>query len=89
MEYETIPEEPEMVLLKDSVRDTGIGIKKEDMAKLFSEFDRIEEERNRNVEGTGLGMNITRKLLEMMGAALMVESIMEKAQTSILNSNRR
>ncbi len=73
--YERIEDEPDSVLLKFSVKDTGIGIKEEDMKKLFSEFERIEEERNRNVEGTGLGMNITQRLLEMMGSSLNVESI--------------
>lgn len=63
------------VVLEISVKDTGIGIKPEDMGKLFSEFDRIEENRNRNIEGTGLGMNITRSLLEMMGSRLEVESV--------------
>jgi CheY-like chemotaxis protein len=57
--------------------DTGIGIKREDMKKLFSEFDRIEEERNRKVEGTGLGMSITKRLLEMMDSTLEVESVYE------------
>lgn len=73
--YEKVPYEPDSVLLKVNIRDTGIGIKKEDMKKLFSEFDRIEEARNRNVEGTGLGMSITKRLLEMMDSALIVESI--------------
>ncbi len=63
------------ILLKISVKDTGIGIKEEDMSKLFSKFDRIEEKRNRNVEGTGLGMSITQKLLEMMDSSLEVESV--------------
>ncbi len=62
------------ILLKVSVADTGIGIKKTDIPKLFSEFDRIEEERNRGIEGTGLGMNITRRLLSMMDSTLCVES---------------
>ena len=63
------------MLLKVSVRDTGIGIREEDMKKLFSEFERIDEERNRNIEGTGLGMSITKSLLELMGSHLSVESI--------------
>ena len=58
-----------------SVSDTGIGIKEEDLKKLFSAFERIEEERNRTIEGTGLGMNITKKLLTMMGAELRVASV--------------
>ncbi len=66
--------EPDSVILKVSVRDTGIGIRAEDMPKLFSEFERIEEKRNRNVEGTGLGMSITRSLLDLMGSKLQVES---------------
>ncbi len=72
--YEKISEEPDSIMLNVAVKDTGIGIKQEDMKKLFSEFDRIEEERNRNVEGTGLGMSITKRLLEMMGSSLRVES---------------
>ena len=62
------------IILNVEVKDTGIGIKEEDIRKLFSEFERIEEERNRNVEGTGLGMSITKNLLEMMGSSLGVES---------------
>lgn len=72
--YEKDHGDPDSVLLNIYVRDSGIGIKKEDMDKLFSEFERIEENRNRNIEGTGLGMNITLKLLEMMGSSLKVES---------------
>lgn len=56
------------------VKDTGIGIKEEDLDKLFIAFERIEEERNRNIEGTGLGMNITNNLLRMMGSKLKVSS---------------
>ncbi|MCR5278321.1 MAG: response regulator [Lachnospiraceae bacterium] len=67
-------ESDDEIMLKVMVEDTGIGIKKEDIHKLFEKFDRIEETRNRNIEGTGLGMNITQKLLEMMGADLQVSS---------------
>lgn len=62
------------VLLQFAVEDTGIGIREEDLSKLFAEFERIEESRNRNVEGTGLGMSITTQLLGMMGSRLQVES---------------
>ena len=57
------------------VKDTGIGIKKEDLNKLFAEFERIEEKRNRNIEGTGLGISITTQLLAMMGSQLKVDSV--------------
>lgn len=56
------------------VRDTGIGIRKEDMGRLFAAFERIDEKKNRNVEGTGLGMNIAVELLKLMGSSLEVDS---------------
>lgn len=62
------------ITIKFVVKDTGIGIKQEDIHKLFARFERIEEERNRNIEGTGLGMNITMQLLRLMGSELKVES---------------
>lgn len=57
-----------------SVKDTGMGIKKEDMGKLFESFQRLDEEKNRNIEGTGLGMNITMSLLRLMDGEMKVES---------------
>ncbi len=57
-----------------SVKDTGIGIRKEDIQKLFAAFERIDEEKNRNVEGTGLGISIASDLLHMMGSKLQVSS---------------
>ena len=62
------------VVIRVSVTDTGMGIKPEDMEKLFTKFERIEEEKNRRIEGTGLGMSITKSLLEVMGSELEVES---------------
>ena len=64
----------EHIQLSFQVIDTGIGIKQEDLPKLFSAFERIEEERNRTIEGTGLGMNIVQQLLSMMGSRLNVKS---------------
>ena len=64
----------EDVILTFVVEDTGIGIKPEDIKKLFARFERIEEERNRNIEGTGLGMSITMQLLKLMDSELQVES---------------
>jgi len=62
------------IILHISVRDTGSGIKHEDMGKLFSPFERIEEGRNRTIEGSGLGMSIVQKTLGMMGSRLEVRS---------------
>ncbi len=65
----------ESVDLKISVKDTGAGIKEEDVQKLFAPFERIEEEKNRTIEGTGLGMSITQKLLGLMDSKLELESV--------------
>ena len=62
------------ICLLISVKDTGIGIREEDMEKLFSAFDRLDQVRNKAVKGTGLGMSITKQLLEAMGSELKVES---------------
>ena len=64
----------EQILLIISVADTGIGIKEEDLGKLFTSFTRIEEKRNRNIEGTGLGLNLTKNLVDLMGGEVLVES---------------
>ncbi|WP_408070549.1 ATP-binding protein [Butyrivibrio sp. JL13D10] len=57
-----------------SVKDTGIGIKPEDLNRLYNAFQRVDEKRNRSIEGTGLGLNITQKLLKLMGSKLEVSS---------------
>lgn len=67
-------ESDRFVMLRARVVDTGIGIKAEDISKLFTAFQRIEEKRNRTIEGTGLGMNIVQNLLAMMGTYLEVKS---------------
>ena len=69
------------IFVKVSVVDTGVGIKKEDIGKLFETFQRLDIEKNRNIEGTGLGMGITVKLLNMMGSKLDVESEYGKGST--------
>ena len=57
-----------------SVQDTGIGIKEEDIEKLFTKFRRVDLNTNSTVEGTGLGLAITHNLLKMMGGSIRVES---------------
>ncbi len=57
-----------------SVKDTGIGIKKENIKRLFKIFERMDEEKNRNIEGTGLGLNITSSLLRLFNSELQVKS---------------
>ena len=62
------------VRFRYSVSDTGIGIKHEDLKKLFSEFSQVDTKRNRNIEGTGLGLSISRNLAQMMNGSISVES---------------
>lgn len=64
-----------------AVKDTGIGIKSEDMTKLFESFERLDVIRNRNIEGTGLGMTISGKLLDLMGSKMNVESVYGEGST--------
>ena len=58
-----------------SVKDTGIGIKKEDIAKLFEKFERVDLQHNSTVEGSGLGLAITKNLLALMHGSINVESV--------------
>ncbi len=87
--YEPALDDTESLIMKVSVKDTGIGIKPEDLDRLFIEFERIEEKRNRHVEGTGLGMSITRRLLEMMGSDLEVESQYGKGSVFSFNLKQK
>ncbi len=66
------------------VADSGIGIKEEDKDKLFKSFQRLDEKKNRNIEGTGLGLHITYRLLDMMGGKINVESEYGKGSTFTL-----
>ena len=58
-----------------TVQDTGRGIKKEDIDKLFTKFERLDVEKNTTTEGTGLGLAITKHLVEMLGGKINVQSI--------------
>ncbi len=66
------------VLLKVEVEDSGLGIKREDMPRLFGNFSQLDTKKNRNVEGTGLGLAITRKLLGLMEGDISVRSVYGK-----------
>jgi len=60
--------------LKISVLDTGIGIRKEELKQVFESFKRLELDKTHYIEGTGLGLNITKQLVECMGGTISVES---------------
>lgn len=62
-------------VIRISVKDTGMGIKKEDMDKLFTAYERLDEEQNSGIQGTGLGLDISRKFAELMGGNIFCDSI--------------
>ncbi len=64
--------------LRFAVTDTGMGIKQEDIERLFAEFERVNTTKNRSIEGTGLGLAISKQLCEMMGGAIEVQSVFGK-----------
>jgi len=69
------------IILDVSVKDTGIGIKPEDQIKLFAPFERVDMQRNRNIEGTGLGLSIVQNLLHIMDSKLELQSEYGKGST--------
>ncbi len=72
-----------------SVQDTGIGIKKEKIDKLFHKFERLDVERNTTAEGTGLGLAITKKLVDMMGGKINVQSTYGKGSIFVAQIPQR
>lgn len=71
----------ENILLDIRVSDTGVGIKKEDLSRLFVEFERLDRLKNRSIEGTGLGLSITSRLVSLMDGKISVESEYGKGST--------
>lgn len=72
VDYEKL--ENDEIMLKATVKDQGIGIKKEDMPKLFEAFSQVDMERNHRIEGTGIGLTITERLVRSMGGSITLES---------------
>ena len=75
VKYEKPFDEVDSIVLKVIVKDTGAGIKEENIKSLFDRFEDMPDSMEKGVEGSGLGMNITVNLLQMMGSALKVESV--------------
>lgn len=67
--------------LKLAVRDTGIGIRAKDISRLFAEFEQLQSGGSRRYEGTGLGLALTRKIIELQGGTIGVESEVGKGST--------
>ncbi|MDR0638620.1 MAG: response regulator [Spirochaetaceae bacterium] len=79
IDYEKVDDKNIMLLA--SVKDTGIGIKEENIGVLFGDYTRFDKSENKFIEGTGLGLSITKKLVEMMDGTITVESKYGKGST--------
>ncbi len=77
----TAPDNPNLIL---NVTDTGIGIKEEDLERIFENFQQVDTELNRDVEGTGLGLSITKQFVHMMGGNIRTESVYGQGTTFII-----
>ena len=70
-----ITEEKDNKILELRIKDTGIGMSTDDRERLFEKFYRVQNERTKNITGTGLGLWITKRLVELMGGKIKVDSI--------------
>ncbi|MCR4656857.1 MAG: response regulator [Lachnospiraceae bacterium] len=84
-----IEREDEECKLKFSVKDTGIGVKEEDMEKLFTAYERLDEQKNSGIQGTGLGLDISRRFAELMGGSLTCVSEYGKGSEFILTLTQK
>ncbi len=84
VEIASTPLEGDMINLSIRVSDTGIGIRDEDKDKLFKSFQRLDQRKNRSIEGTGLGLHITMRLLNMMDGYVEVKSEYGKGSTFLV-----
>lgn len=76
-----VEKDNESCKLRFSVEDTGIGVKPEDIDKLFTAFERLDEAKNLSIQGTGLGLDISRQFAEMMGGKIWCESVYGQGST--------
>lgn len=79
VERETASDNKEKLIFK--VQDTGIGIREEDLDKIFGSFSQVDTKRNRSIQGTGLGLAISKSLCELMGGGIKVESVYGEGTT--------
>ena len=81
--------EEDSVWVTAMVRDSGRGIRKEDIGDLFTEYAQMDTESNRKIEGTGLGLPIAKKMLEMMDGSILVDSEYGKGSTFTIKFRQR
>ena len=75
--------------IRFSVKDTGIGVKEEDRDRLFTAYERLDEEKNSNIQGTGLGLDISRRFADLLGGSLICESVYGEGSEFILTLTQR
>ena len=80
MAYSECPD-GDMIRLDIAVSDSGMGIREEEKSKLFTEFERLDRQKNKSIEGTGLGLSITSKLVALMSGTISVESQYQRGST--------
>ena len=88
-------DEPDSIILEFVIRDTGIGIRKDDLDLIFDKFRQVDMRLNRNVEGSGLGLSICKQLVELMEGTIEVDSVYGEGTTftvripqKVLNRNK-
>ncbi|EPG72752.1 PAS domain S-box protein [Leptospira fainei serovar Hurstbridge str. BUT 6] len=74
--------------LEIQVKDTGIGIKEEDLSRLFKEFQQLDSGMNRQYQGTGLGLALTKRFVELLQGSIAIESELGKGSTFTINLPR-
>lgn len=79
----------DQLCLTMAVSDTGMGIKKEELAYLYDSFKRADQEKNHKIEGSGLGLAITRQLVRLMGGKITVDSIYTKGSVFTVTLNQQ
>jgi two-component system, sensor histidine kinase and response regulator len=84
----TVEVEEEAELVRVKVHDTGIGMTGEEMARLFGEFSRIKNEKTRNILGSGLGLSILKRLANLYGGRVEVESVPDQGSTFTVTLKR-
>ena len=84
-----VEREDDKAVIVFSVKDTGIGVKPEDIDKLFTAYERLDEQKNSAIQGTGLGLDISRRFAELMGGSLTCESEYGHGSDFILKISQR
>lgn len=87
MNIERMPDN--ILKIRIAISDTGVGIKQNDLKKLFTSFQQVDSKRNRNIEGTGLGLAISKQLLQLMNGEISVESEYGKGSTFTIELNQK